>query len=108
MRAGKLRHLVTLQERSGALDDLGQQRDDWVTRWKFWASIESTGGGETVAADQERPAATHKICGRWRAGILTSNRIVYGERIFDIQHVANVGERGRDLELICGEGLTRG
>lgn len=113
MRAGKLRHRITIQHKaagspqktaSGALDT---SWTDFVGE-NVYASIEPVSGREAFLAQQHLSEVTHKVRIRYRSGITAKMRVQYGSRTFDIRAVMNFEERNRELLLLCTEGVNAG
>lgn len=97
------RHRVTLQRRVTVTDNEGfttEQWQDWVT---VWAAVEPIRGREYFAAAAVEAEVTLRIRIRYRAGVTPDMRVAYGQRIFDIQSVIDVGGRHREIELMCRE-----
>ncbi len=107
MQSGKLRHRITLQARSGAVDDLGQPLDDWADVLTTWATVQPVSGREFQEGAQVEAEVTHKVWLRWRAGVaLTPEmRVVYDGRVLDILSAVNVEERNRMWLLLCREAV---
>ena len=103
MRIGALRHQVTIQERSTTQDEWGTPEDTWTDVVTVWASIQGLRGDESARAQQIGSQATSKIVIRYYAGITTSNRIKFGDRYFDIEHIDNVLEKNETLVMMCKE-----
>ena len=126
MSAGRYRHRITVQycDRS-TKNDYNAPIEDWKDLGQLWASIEPLTGREHFAASQTQAELTHVIKARWHTGWYTepgffitpmqlahtddkvrvtpNTRIKFGDRIFDVLSVANVGERDRAMELRCKE-----
>ena len=106
MNSGKYRHRVEIQEglntrsASGAVS--GQT---WITFCYMWMSIEPLSGREYFAAAQSQSSVSHKLAGRYRAGIKTYFRAVWNNRIFNILSVLNTKEENRELVLYCSEAV---
>jgi SPP1 family predicted phage head-tail adaptor len=105
MKAGKLRHLIEFQEESTTQGDYGSQKGAWVTTATAYASIEPVGGKETATLPTFYAEATHKIVTRYQPGITPKLRVKYGDRLFDIKQVLNVGERNVELNIACTEAV---
>lgn len=108
MRAGKLRHKITLQMPAGTRDAVGERTTTWAHVWSTRASIMPLKVAERFISSQMQSSVTHKI------GLLYSSeisaidnswRVVFGSRIFTIDGVRDIEERHRNLELLCTEGL---
>jgi len=68
-------------------------------------SIEALSGRELVSGRALHADVTHKVVGRWIAGLTTAHRLrtKVGNRVLHIREVRNVNERGRWAELVCTE-----
>ena len=104
---GKMRHRITFQRFTGALDSFGdpQQTDDseWEDVATIWAVIDPISGREFYAAGQSQSEVSHKIRCRYRAGLDTAMRIRYGKRTFSIVSIIDWEERHQSLLLMCKE-----
>ena len=113
LRAGTLRHRITLQRRSTSVDSFGAQSTSWVTAARVWASIEPSGGKELMAAQAMAIDQPATITIRWQPMFadpktVAALRIIYGTRIFNIHSSNNPEARNRVLTLLCSEGLNDG
>lgn len=110
VNAGALRHRLVIQVEQPVSDGGGGQgADPWanpVTLATLWGAVEPLRGSERLRAMQIQDSLTHRVTLRYRAGITTSMRVVFGTRVFNIRAVINVGERNRVLELLCEEGVA--
>lgn len=104
MRAGELRKVGTLQERSTAKDEYGGQSPLFVDLATVRFKLESGGGREIEAASSSRAQALATIVMRYRPGVVPTMRIVMGARIFNITNVTDVDERHQELDLAVIEG----
>lgn len=106
---GKMRHRITFQRFSGALDDFGDplQTDaaNWADVATMWAAIDPISGREFYAAEQSQSEVSHKIRCRYRTGLDTAMRITYGKRRFKIISLIDWEERHESLLLMCKEVL---
>lgn len=103
MEAGKLRHLVKVQEPMPTANEFGEPEIAWVDFATVWAAIEPLRGRERWAAQQINAEVSHRIRMRFLAGVLATFRVLFGVRAFDIQAVLNIEERNRELQLLCIE-----
>jgi SPP1 family predicted phage head-tail adaptor len=109
MRAGSLRHLVEIQERSTSHEPTyGGQVETWTTIATPYAAIRPLSGRELLANDGVQAERTHEVELRFMEGITAAHRVKFGARIFDIAQVLDVEERARTLRLQCHEGLDQG
>ncbi len=108
MRAGEARFRGTIQESIEEQDSHGEMIDAWTNLAKVWMRILPVKSSERIAQGREETVTTHRVFLRYStevAGLNDSMRILFGTRIFAIQSVINVGERNREFELLCEEGL---
>lgn len=107
MRAGQLRHRVTLQSKSVTRDAMGGETITWNdTVTNVPAAIEPLQGRERFLAQQIQPELSVRIRIRYRADVQADWRVKYGTRIFAIESPPiNPEFRDRELHLICSEGV---
>jgi len=105
MRAGPLRCRVTIEEPVETQGADGAILTAWETFATTWASVEPLIGKEYFAQQREQATVSHKIRMRHIAGITHKMRIAWGTRLFEIESVLNVGERNREIVLMCSETL---
>lgn len=103
MKIGELRHRVILQRKTVTEDELKQQTESWTDIATVWASIEPLSGREYFAAKQVNSEISAKITIRYRKGINSAMRVLFGGRIFEVQSVTNPEERCKSLILLCEE-----
>ena len=103
MRIGKLRRRITIERVTETQDTDGAVLETWSTYATVQASIELISGREYFAAQSTQADVTHRIRIRYLSGIVPKMRVSYNSRIFDILSVINVGERNRELQLMCRE-----
>lgn len=105
MRAGQLRHRVTIQERGTTQDEYGAPIEEWTNVTTDWANVEPLRGMERHAAKHTEASADVKVTMRYRSGVTSTNRLKFGSRIFDIESPINIGEANRTLEIFCKEAV---
>ena len=108
MRAGTLRHRVTLQSPAGSRDSVGERTTTWTDVATVWASVSPLTARELIAAGQPMGEVSHRVRMRHAAVIAaldSSWRVKFGERCLVVQGVRNIDERGREFELLCSEGV---
>jgi len=103
LRIGKLRRRITIERVTETQDTDGAVLETWSTYATVQASIEPISGREYFAAQSTQADVTHRIRIRYLSGIVPKMRVSYNSRIFDILSVINVGERNRELQLMCRE-----
>jgi len=103
MRAGWLRHRVTIQKKTTSQDSYGAEQETWTNVATVWAGIEPLRGREYIDAQNATAEVTHRVRIRYQSGITPRMRVSFGSRTFEIVSVINVLERNRELELMCRE-----
>lgn len=103
MRAGRLRHVVTLERQSATKDSFGEVVDTWTTLGPptVRAAKQPLNGKEYFAAGGENSEVTTRFRMRYQTAIAdlnNSDRLVHGSDIYDIESVIN--QDGRNIELI--------
>jgi len=103
MQAGRLRHRIELQDFVESTDPTGGRTKAWSTIVIRWADILPLRGKERFQAAKVESTTTIKIRMRFFSQINPTWRIKFGDRIFNINGIANVGERNSMLEIDCVE-----
>lgn len=105
MRAGQLRHYITIQRDTGATSDSYKQHvESWTTLAQVHVGIFPLSGREAEIAKQTQADLTHKIIMR-HTDINPKDRIRWGSRTFNVVSVLNTEERGRELSIMANERL---
>lgn len=109
MRAGTLRHRVTLQSPAGSRDAVGERVTTWTSvATNVPADIKPISGREQFLAAQRQATTSHIVCLRYAAlwaALDASWRVLFGSRVFTIDAPPkNLGERNLEIELQCTEG----
>lgn len=98
MEAGKLDRKIRIETKSVTLDTYGQETVTWTTRAEVWAAVMPLRGSELIASAQLTPETMTKFRIRYRSDILPTDRIVYENKNYDIQYVAELDRRvGLDI-----------
>lgn len=106
MRAGPLRHRITIQQPSADQDDFGEETPvTWSTLVTVWAAFEPVSGNERYieAVDQRLAEASVRFRIRYRTDVTHKMRVSWYDRIFNILEVRNIGGRNREVYLMCEE-----
>lgn len=103
MRIGRYRHRIELQQNTPTQADDGSRVDDWRTVATVWGELLETRGREYLAAQEAHSELNAKIRIRYRSDVRPEWRAIFQGRIFDIQHVADLQGRRRELELFIAE-----
>jgi len=87
MRAGKLRHRITIQS-PGITQDLvtGAVSDNWETVWgNVPASVEPLSMRDLTASQSAQSELSARIVIRYRTGVLPTMRILHRGMIYNIE-----------------------
>ena len=103
MRAGKLRHQVTIQSPTLTADGGGGNTVAWVDVDDVWADVKPLTGAEPLFSAQLNPETTHQVTLRYRSDLQRNYQIVFGTRTLRVTSIINVDERDRQLIAMCKE-----
>ena len=109
VKAGSLRHLVTVQTKTiGSTGDRGQPVYTWPTLASVYAAVESIPpfGKKAEVARQLVASATHSITMRYLAGLTETSRIQWQGRTFTIGYIWDHEERNIWVTLLVTEQKT--
>lgn len=107
MQAGKLRHLINIERAAYAVSTSGARTPTWGIWQTVYANVQPVSGRLVTFAKTMGATVSHRIQIRHLAGILPTDRVTFGDRVFTINAALNVDERDRELELYCTEDTTR-
>ena len=104
MRAGNLRHRITVEQNTPTRNSKGEEIDSWAPFGgpRYGAVIPLT-GREAFNAQQRHAEAEIRIEMRYFPGITPKMRVSFGGRLFDILHIANIHTRGSETHLLVKE-----
>jgi len=104
--AASLRHRVTIQTVSRAVDGQGGFTETWVDGDSAYAGITPLKGYQRFQAMQMQTPVTHRVVTRYRADLTTGTRLKFGTRVFWVKEVINVDEQNRFLEIRAEERVS--
>lgn len=102
MNAGKLRHLIVVQQRASGQDSSGQPVDTWINPVELFANVERLSGREYFISQSTGAEINTRITTRYWPGIKAADRITFENKVFDIESVIPDRLKTR-LELMCKE-----
>jgi SPP1 family predicted phage head-tail adaptor len=106
----RLRHRVQLQAPVLTEQEAGQYALSWQDVATLWVEItplkSRSTGQESVFAEQQQANVSHEVLMRYRSAVNAQMRLVFGDRLFNIRHVVNPGERNVTLRLLCEENVA--
>ena len=100
VRAGDLRHRITIEAPVRQPDGLGGAILTWTPIAEVWAAIWPRTASEAMLLDRPAGTASHDIWVRYRDGMVPEMRIVSGSRVFNILGVIDTEDRRRWLKCI--------
>ena len=105
MRAGLLRHRLTIQIPSKSTNDFGEWIESWNDWATVWGSIEPNLGKRYFEAKQANSDVQGLIRIRYRTGLLPTMRVKYGNQIFKIISIVHPFEKKQELHILYKEAL---
>lgn len=107
--AGRLRHIVELQELVNELDSDGTTVSTWLHFSMERAEISPLSGRELIAARAVQAKVNTRIVMRFRPFVVPTMRVLHGSTIYDIEAVIPDPDSGRRwLTLLCSSGVNEG
>lgn len=108
MRAGKLRHKVTIQQRANTTDAFGGMVTTWSDVATVWASVEPMTARELASASATYPEVTTKITMRYMSGVTAANRIIFEGKHYNLVPGIDKDMRHTELMFLAFEGTNEG
>jgi SPP1 family predicted phage head-tail adaptor len=109
MRAGKLKHYVTIQQLASSLDASGNTVEAWTDVASVWADIAPLSAREFIAAQGLQSQVVARITIRYRPDVRASMRVNHDGVIYNIAGVLADPNSGREyLTLPCSQGTNDG
>ena len=100
---GEMNRRIKLQSKVETGDGYGGKTVEWVDRASVWAKVEPLSGREYFEAHQTQADVTHRVTTRYRGDIDETMRIVYGEKILEIESVLDVESAHQRLVIMARE-----
>jgi SPP1 family predicted phage head-tail adaptor len=111
MRAGRLRHRVTIQQLtigSPQQKPTGEPDAQWADVATVWADVRPLQGRALFLAQQVESRVDTEIEIRYRAGINAAMRVTHDGDVYDILAVIDPDKRHIRLVLNCATGVNQG
>ena len=89
IRAGALRHRITIQALSVSHDTYGGVTETWTDFVTVWASVEPVRGQEFYAAQQVQSERVVKVRIRRRTDVTPDMRVMHDGSVYAIEAVLN-------------------
>lgn len=103
MKIGKLRHRIVIEDSIAGRDSFGAEISEWIQFAKVWANVSPVSGREFIAFKQINAEISTKVTIRYLAGITSEMRVLFKDRIFEINSIINPEEKNVSLLLMCKE-----
>jgi SPP1 family predicted phage head-tail adaptor len=103
MRAGELRHQITLQQPVHTRNSFNEDVTTYEDVATVWAAIEWGSGRRYLEAKQLNAEVEGIVRIRYRSDIQATWRIEYSSRYFQIISIANLRERSEEMQINCKE-----
>ncbi len=105
MKAGSLKHRITIQRPVKERDTDGAEIVIWSDLATVWAAVEPQNGSERHIQDSDQLLASRltKFTIRAHNGLDATMRIIFGSQVFDIQQIINVATGNREMWLMGKE-----
>lgn len=103
MRAGDLRHPVTIMTSTQVADGMGSftETDSIFARTR--AAIWPISANERTKDSKVTMEISHRVRIRYQSGVLSGMRIIHNSRTLNIVSIVNHDERNIMLDLLCRE-----
>lgn len=111
VRAGQLRHRITLQRKttgSPTRTAMGAPDESWTDVATVWAAVRPLRSRERFLAQAAESQVDTEIEIRYRANITADMRAVHGTTIYSIEGVRDPDARRVKLFLDCSTGVDQG
>ena len=104
VRAGILRHRITIQMPESGTDDWGQPVEGWSDVDTIWGEVRDLQGREFIESRQAPGGElTTQIRIRYRSDVTRQMRVVTSNRTLLIEAILDPSGRGEQLHLMCRE-----
>jgi SPP1 family predicted phage head-tail adaptor len=103
MRAGELKHPVTIQNATVTPDEYGAGAKTWGAFKETRAAIWPAKTDEVVIDGKLTAVSRHTIRIRYVAGVTAGMRVLFGTRTFEILGTRILNEQKRYIDLTCKE-----
>lgn len=109
MRAGDLRHRITLQQRGETRGPDGEVITGWVDfAASLPASVIPLSGREFVAAGELQSEVQARVTIRWMDGVLDTMRMLFDGKVYAIKAVLPDPTARRHITLMVSGGVSNG
>lgn len=94
LAAGELNRRIKIEKKDVVRNPLnGRDTITWSVRATVWAAKRDLSGKEQLLANQIIPTSMAEFKIRWRTDVIEGDRIRCDGQTYDIQHIAEIGQR---------------
>jgi SPP1 family predicted phage head-tail adaptor len=102
MRAGPLRHKITLRQKTATRSSSGAQVTTWIDfAVGVPAEVTPLSGREYISMRQAQSDITTRVRMRYLAGVNSQMRVQWENKDYEIREVIDVRARRVELEILC-------
>lgn len=99
MKAGDLRHQITLQKPTSATDARGNRVITYSDAASLWAGMKDVSGRDLYAALANNAEDLVTFTIRWRDDVRETYRVVYANQTYEIKQVNHLGYKRDFIQL---------
>jgi SPP1 family predicted phage head-tail adaptor len=108
LSAGKLKHVVSIQERQEVVDQDGEREHSWVTVFpRLYADVQPLSVRELVASQAETSKLSARVTVRFRTGINSGQRLLFRGQVYNIEGAQPDPESGLEWLTLAVSTGTR-
>ena len=101
--SGRYTKRIKLEKPIQIKNSYNELEETWQTVGERWANVIPMRSRELLAAGQVNEQINHRVEIRYIKDLDSTWRIVYRDKVLNIDSVINVEDRNRYLELVCIE-----
>ncbi|GGG62778.1 hypothetical protein GCM10011415_06440 [Salipiger pallidus] len=100
MRAGRMVHVIEVQQATTTINDAGTPVDSWEKLFTLRAELVEQSTEEFLRGAGDTQVTALAFRTRYLAGVTTKHRVSFDGEAYDIEEITSIGRR-RGLELRC-------
>ena len=110
MKAGQMRHRITIQNFTTIELPSGEEKEVWFDVATVWAEVKAISGRELVASGAEKAEATIRVWMRYRTDVTAASRLLclngpFKGAVLEITGPPIPDPKGTRLEILCKSGV---
>lgn len=96
---GQLDQRITIEKRTTTSNEFGETIETWSTRATVWAQARPLTGTERERPESTQGRANYAFVIRYRDDVLTTDRIMWRGRAFNVRFISDSGPRAIYLSI---------